>query len=105
MDRSACLTPTRDTFKMRNKALFLSRLYTDVKDPIHDGLCGFRAVAEEVGVSLLQVVEGLVEFAFENENHPTVKEAKQRWILVSRHAAEGTGVDKTGWLNAREDCK
>lgn len=105
MNRSSCLTPTRDTRKMSNEALFLSRAYTDVKDPIHDGLCGYRAVAEEVGVLHQEVVQGLLDFAVKNGKHPTVKAAKKRWALVLRHVVEGTGVDETGWLNAREDCK
>lgn len=105
MDRNFCLKPSSDTRKKYSDVLFLSRIYTEELDPIHDGLCGYRAVARELHVSLKHVVEALCAFALEFQDDARVVAAQERWHLVSRHVEQGKGVDRSGWLISRIDCK
>jgi len=72
---------------------------------MHDGYCGYRAVAREEGVSYEYICKSLHTFAQENPNH-TLSVGKARWEYAANQvASKETGIDRKGWLNAFEDCK
>ena len=91
-----CLGPTRDTIKHLSNELFVSRQLAMEEDVLHDGLCGYRAVAEELGIIRL--------FAYYHENQ-NVNARKHLGLAKESLKSQGIGVSRDGWMKGHEDCK
>ena len=105
MRRSSFLTDTHDTIVCSKMQLFASRTQAFLEDVVHDGACGYRAVAKEVGESFELICDILYHFGVNNPDDKYAF-AKKRWTRVHEQLQGSfTGLNRQDWLNGLEDCK
>lgn len=103
MERSSCIPwDSQDTMIYKSRALFVSRQYAQEEDMPYDGYCGYRAVGASVGIDFTDVISSLHEYYEEEKGN----EAKARIAYVNSSLnKKDRGIERRGWMNAREDCK